>query len=97
MVGRKILQLIPSDGWRALTVSRGERGEAELCREPLIAFALIESEDGSTYVDGVMSSRALASSHPSFVGFLAPDEPLSDQHHEEAETVLKRAEKRERG
>ena len=87
MAGRKILQLIPSDGWRALFVASDDLGVAELHPEPFPAFCLVEGTDGETFLSGVLAGGTLATDEPLFVEFVPPNGPL-DIYMEKAERII---------
>ncbi len=94
---RKILQVMPADGWRALYVSRAPGGAAALEAIPLVAWSLWEDEDGDRGISGLDSDAHgftdYADEASNFVCYLSPGmDP--EERRESAEARLEQSERR---
>lgn len=77
---RRIVQIIPATGWRALYVERGAEGEVELFTKILAVWALVEQRgsDGvlGQSVEGMDGGEYLdtCEEQVNFVAYLEPDD-----------------------
>lgn len=96
---QKIIQVMPSDGWRAALVECDFEEGLRLFEEPLVGWALIEDSDGGRHLEGmvlppgadfvvlcyrVFSETKELESPIKFLGYLKSGEDL-DRYQEEAE------------
>jgi hypothetical protein len=69
---RRILQIIPADGWNALYAIRPERHKKNpVWVAPLACWALVH-EGKVSYVVGLDSTLSLCDQGDNFLGYLAP-------------------------
>jgi hypothetical protein len=95
---KKIIQIMPAEGWRALYFHRGDAGEVVFEEEPLVCWALME-ESTENIDETVRSVEGLSADswvetveHVSnFLAYLAPGES-PEKFHDEAERRLRKSE-----
>lgn len=100
---KKIIQIMPAEGWKAVHAARGEDGGIELSEETLVCWALVETppspdeEELFREVVGMVAESYVeaAEEFESFVAYLAPGEN-SDRFHRAAERHLELEDKRQR-
>ena len=51
---RRVLGVMPADGWAAIVANAAESGERRVRNDPLLCWALVEHKDGSTSLEGLV-------------------------------------------
>ncbi len=97
----RILQIIPAaPGWRSVcAVECGEDQGIVLEESPLLAFALIEEEDGARWVAPMESygdyvDRSDQTSN--FLGIVGPDQDVEAMFRDQAESHVRREREKRR-
>ncbi len=78
----KILQIIPAQGWYAAFLERPEE-DGDIFYRPLAGFALVENDDGTRWVAGIVSLEGdlfdLAENCLAFVAYIHESDPNFDR------------------
>lgn len=71
---KQVRQIIPANGWQAIY----EQEDGGLYAAPLCCWAVVEDEDGDSFVVGMDADSAVGACEEvsNFVGFIGPGEDL---------------------